>query len=143
MTAPDGPPPTPAQQAAATERFAHRLRRNRRKDLTMTVDWQTRDAELEETRKEERAADAARADRQLDLMERDVVLREKMLGEGVIHHAVEDDDATARLSAFFRLPLHEREFRLREESVDLAVKLGGPFREVLENAQAIADYIRG
>lgn len=95
--------------------------------------------------KRERQESVELTKRQLDLQERDVATRERQV-ELMAQHAtapVFQDGPTERMVAFHSLPQDQQDFRLREEGIAIASRVGGTIEEVTANADRIVAYIRG
>lgn len=95
--------------------------------------------EIEETfeakRQRERAEAQANFERQMELGERQVTAQERLAN---LSHTVKDD----HISSFFDLPQDQQDFRIREESIAIAARLGGSVIDAISNAESIANYIK-
>lgn len=95
----------------------------------------------EDEMKAERERQQGNVDRQFELAERDIAVKERLVQ--MTTAPAFGDGPGERLTAFFELPRELQDFKLREECAAIACRIGGDIDTVLVNADRILAYIRG
>lgn len=93
----------------------------------------------------ERQENVDLSNRGLDLQERTVAAQEQLIQieRDKIEKAIWEDGPAERFSAFYELPQWQQDFKLREEALSFATRLGGSPVDAMNTADLFVAYIKG